>query len=219
MKQSAWFILVLLLLPGCRGMRWAEEHFVQGEELAGAKSAREVVRDTVRSAQIYHEFDTVGLFDVLFLSPAVRQAYVDTYAAKYSLSREAKEKMEHEQRNDFEHNLSFIVMGYMPENTMPIGDDKSLWSIVLKGTDKALKPRSSKSYELNPEYEYFLKDKVSKHKYIYLVKFDAVTEEGARTTGPEMELTLATESRKVTLRWPGDCFDSRRLPGPVGVNC
>jgi hypothetical protein len=220
MKQSAWFIVVcVILLPGCRGMRWAQEHFVQGQEVAQAKPARDIVRDNVRSAYIYHEFETAGIFDVLFLSPAVRQAYVDTYAAKHLLSREAKEKMEHEQHNDFAHNLSFIVMGYMPENSMPIGDDKSLWSIVLQGTDKILKPRSSKSYELNPEYEYFLKDKVSKHKYVYLVKFDAITEHGQATTSSEMELTLATVSRKVTLRWPGDCFDSRKLPGPRGVNC
>jgi hypothetical protein len=199
MKQSASLIILLVFLPGCRAVRWAEEHFEQGQEVAGAKMARAVVKDTLRSVSIYHEFDTVGLFDVLLLTPAVRQAYVDTYAAKYHVSPDEKEKLIREQRKESENTVTFIVMAYMPENTMPVGDDKSLWSVVLQGERKPLTPFSSKSHELNPEYEYFLKDKISKHKYIYLVKFDIEKEKPRK----DIELTLATVDRKVTLKWTG----------------
>jgi len=211
MKQSAPLIF-LLLLPGCRAMHWAESHFEQGTPIEGAKSVRDLVASYVRSANIYHEFDTVGLFDVLMLTPAVRQAYVDIYAAKYKLSPEEKEKKAQEQRKEAEHTLSFIVLAYMPDNTMPIGDDNSLWSIVLKGANKWVAPRSSKSYELEPEYAYFLKNKVSKHKYVYLVKFDVAEMQN-------VELVLAMHDRQTTLRWPGNCFDKNNLPGPRGENC
>ena len=70
-----WVQIALILLPACRVVDWGKRRFDQGEPRTNAKAD---VRAQVRSSRIYNDqFETVGLFDALYLSSEVRTAWVD----------------------------------------------------------------------------------------------------------------------------------------------
>ena len=199
--KSAYLSLFLLLLPGCRAIDWSLRHFEQGEPRSNGKAE---VRAAVRTARIYtDQYETVGLFDALYLSPQVRAAYVDAYIAKRGLGQSSKSKLLHEQNQDAKTRIDFYLAAYVPDHIIKPNEKEALWGVCLKYGDQYLQPRSIKAAELAAEYNYFLLGILSKHKTVYEVTFDAVLDDGKKLLSElnNLELVLATADRSTTLTW------------------
>lgn len=205
MKQTQFFVTLILLLPGCgRLVDWSKHHFDQG---TSRDLPTRTVRKHVRHARVYDDFSTVGLFDVLWLSDDVRQAYVDAYASKFLKDAASKESFLRRQLAENDHFLSFYVMSYVPDNTLPLGDKGSLWSVLLKVGNKYYEPKNVQSVELNPEYMKFLEPVMTKFKTVYLVKFERKDTEGAAilsSKSRELGIEFRTLDKSTRVAWSVD---------------
>lgn len=160
--------VLICLLPGCgRVFDWVEDSFNQGTNL---DQYTKVPQRYLRSITVYQQFTTIGMFDALWLSDAVRTAYVDLYALKHGKNDEQKKFFLRRQLEENNHFLSFYVLS-LYENPLNSLDTK--WSLFLMVDDKIYSPIEIKVVELNPEYILFFGKRYSRFKIPYLVKFNA----------------------------------------------
>jgi hypothetical protein len=202
MKYVGMTMLIFwLTMPGCRMSDWGLSHFEQGDV---RQTPKEMVLAHVRSAKIYDEFTTVGIFDALWLSDAVLVANADARAAKFAQDPEARDAYLTQQRIDNASFISFYVVSYMPNNSYPLADKQSLWSAILLVGDKRYEPLSVQSVDLSPEYLFFLDKILNRHKMVYLVKFARNDKQGKSILSSDtdaMKLWMSTVDRSVNLVW------------------
>lgn len=198
------FLLVcclLLVLPDCvRVIDWGKRHISQGTKLV---TPEERVRTFIRSAKVYDRLSTCALFDVLWLADVVREAYVEVHVQKFGKSDTVRAELLKQEYDDSQRFVSFYVCAYMPLNTMPLGDVKSRWSVLLDSNGVLHVPVSVKSVELTPEYAFFLADVLSRYKTVYYVKFDRHDTQGNDLlTAKELRLVFRSEKRSAAIVWP-----------------
>jgi hypothetical protein len=192
-----------LIFPGCgnRFSDWAADHVKHGK-------VREIHKERVvkylRSIRIYQDFSTVGIFDALWLSHEVRQAYIDVFSSKYVLDKEKEEELLRKQRIENDNFISFYVLSYIPDTSINLGEKNCPWAIDLKVNNKLYVPKVVETVELSPEYLTFLSRILNKYKNVHLVKFAAKDENGdpiitARTR--ILEMRLSTIDRSTSLVW------------------
>lgn len=203
MKHFLLLLFPLAFLSGCgsRVTDWMAEHVEHGNVRTVPK---EKVLSYLRTARIYDEFSTVGIFNVLWLSSPVRQAYVDVHAAKYAMSSDKKDDFMCRQRIENDNYISFYVLGYIPGNAPALGNKRCPWNLELKVHDKLYTPKSIEVVELSPEYTMFLRKYLNNYKTIYLVRFAAKDGKGNEILQPRtrmMSLRLSTVDRSTLLTW------------------
>ncbi|MBN1549572.1 hypothetical protein JW872_02825 [Candidatus Babeliales bacterium] len=177
LPYGIWHVaLILLLLPGCgRLIDWGTETFNQGEK---REMSRTVINDHFRTVNVYNEFGTAGLFDILWLSNEVRTVYADLNASFHGKTTEAHKSFLRRQLAENDNFISFYVLAVVQQNVAPLGDKQSPWNIRLRVNGQLYAPRDIKDVELNPEYEYLLKDHWTRFRTVYHVKFPRKDLEG-----------------------------------------
>lgn len=182
MNYCAVMILLLAVLPGCgRVINWGKGMFNQGET---PHSYADEPKKYIRSVTVYDQFATAGSFDALWLSDAVRTAYVNTFAERTGKTDEQKKMLLRRELEENNHFLTFYVLSLFD---MPLGDCCSEWTVVLKIKDAIYHPAEVKYIELNPEYKIFLKSVTSRFKNVYQVKFDMKDIDGKPLITPDVE--------------------------------
>ena len=169
----ACIAISMVLLPGCGGVTdWASQTFNQGKQHADHKA---VVEKYMRSIKIYDQFETIALFDVLFLSDDIRDAYSKLFSSTHGRSQEAHLTFLRRQLKTNEHFVSFYVLS---THQVPLNLKPAVWSIYLKVGDVAYQPLEIKAIELAPEYNRFFGKRLTNHKRPYEIRFERQDTEG-----------------------------------------
>ena len=192
-------LVLLTMLPGCQKVNdWGKDHFYEGEkyfpEIDDPQTPINITKRNMRSLRVYNDFGTLGIFDVLLLNNEVRNVYVWLHEQRMGLAPEVAQQLERRQLAEHEDALSFYVIAFAPTSTMPLDEDgEAPWTVLLKTEAGIMRPRYVRPVELSVEYKYVLNTYLSKHKTVYLVKFDW-------PAGP-WELEFRLPDRRACLSW------------------
>jgi len=209
MKQVALLcslLIMLLSFSGCgRYVCWMKDVFNQGDKLETFSCD---VEGYIRSARVYDQFDTLGLFDGLWLNHVVRHAYVDSYSLKHCLSENDYLALLNQELEQADNFISFYVLASVPGqyNTL-LTDVNSLWTVRLEIDGHCFEPVKLKIVELMPEYQKFFGPRYTIFKTPYLIVFDAIDKDGAPLTSPLTEciaLVFRRVGRETRLVWSMD---------------
>ena len=172
-KLSA--LLALFLLPGCGGtlVDLAKENLTQGKEY---KSYQKKTKHYIRKISMYDQFNTVGLFDALWLSDEMRTMYANVNADMHGKAIDVKHAFLRRQLKENNHFLSFYVLS---THNNPLSVKPVPWAMHLQIDGKKYTPFEVKAVELVPEYKMFFGSLYNKHKTAYEVRFERNDANGA----------------------------------------
>ncbi len=182
--------------------------FVQSEfpQSPDMPNRRLVAQKYRRSALVLDEFITLAIFDALWLSDAMRTAYVDVYSNKRGLDCEAKEAMLRRQLEENKYWFSMYVLADIRDKTyVSLSDPASLWDMSLQIDDnKKILPESIKEVDLEPEFQSFFETRFNYFKTAYLVKFPITTDSADKITKglfKEAKLIIKSTKKETTMVW------------------
>jgi len=197
-----WLIsCFIFLLPGCgRIVDWAKDSFCQGCDLSDYSK---VPRQFLRSTTVYDQFETLGAFDVLWLSGSVRTAYSQLHACRYGKTMEHEMAFLRRQLEANKHYIDFYVLSLYGK---PLDMEDSMWSLFLE-----IDGRQYGSMEIHdvitdfpPEYKFFFGKRFSKFKVPYMVRFNAHDVENRLLIDEEttvIKLIFRSVEKEVVLSW------------------
>lgn len=199
--QHIILLSIIVLFPNCgRVIDWGMSNFYQGEE---RKYDRSVMNDYLRSKRVYDQLHTVAMFDVLWLSPAVRTVYADMVSNVYGKNEEQHKVFLRRQLEETRHFISFYVISTYG---ISLGDSRSEWVVTLRINDRYYTPIEFRSVELPLEYKSMFGDRCNRFKMPYLVKFDArdVEDNQLLDNADEIALVFRSINKEAVLTWNVD---------------
>jgi hypothetical protein len=159
------YALSLLVIPSCiKTYKLVPSESSQGEEL---KEKREISREYVRSVKVYREWETDAMFDVLWVSNEVSEAYVDRYCMRRGKSDADKESMIAQELEKNKKEIKFYVLADVRDKFHPsLSDDNPTWTIYLQTKNNhKIVPTSIKEVELDSEIIEFFGYRYRKPKF------------------------------------------------------
>lgn len=193
-----------LLLPGCiKYYELSTTEFPQGNEI---KQQTTLAENYIRSIKIYNQFETVALFDALWLSSDVRTYYAQRFSEKRGKDTESLKAIESRQLEETNHWIGFYVLSDIrARNQSSLKEKNAAWTMHLMVNDKIkLEPISIKEVELDPEYQALFGTRFTHFKSIYLVKFPAYDLDGKPYIAipkPSLVLTMCGPQREGKAVW------------------
>jgi len=160
-------LIALVLLPGCGTVvDLVKENFPQGKE---SKDGAKKIKPYMKTVNIYDQFNTVGLFDALWLSDEVRTVYADVNATMQGKTTKAKHAFLRRQLKENNHFVSFYVLS---THNNPLSIKPVPWALHLEIDGKKYIPFEVKAIELSTEYKAIFGTLFNKHKIPYEVRFE-----------------------------------------------
>ncbi|TET06232.1 hypothetical protein E3J79_02680 [Candidatus Dependentiae bacterium] len=201
-KRKIYLLLsgCILLLSGCgRIVDWAKESFNQGNDL---DNYAKIPRQFLRSVKVYDQFETLGVFDALWLSDHVRTEYAQLHAYKHGKSSEHKKAFLRRQLEENKHYIVFYVLSLFGKS---LDIEDANWTLFLEIDGKRYAPIvKPEAIELAPEYTFFFGKRLSKFKIPYLVRFNAYDIENKPLIDEnvkEIQLVFRSVEKEVELTW------------------
>jgi hypothetical protein len=166
---------------------------------------RDVTYYNVRSANLYEQFETKGIFNALHLSDGTRTKYVDVYTRKRGIMGASYKAMLNRNLEENKHWISFYLLADIRDKTyVSLSEKNSSWSLYLDmGNGVTIAPESIKEVDIEPEYQAFFGYRFNLFKAAYLVKFPIQDAAGKRYEGDDVDLKLVISSpyKKCELEW------------------
>lgn len=195
--------LSLITLPGCwRTVDWAKSNFYQGTCLAQDTMC---IDPYIKSVRVYDLLSVRATFDALWLSDAVRTAYVDLYTMRYGKSDAERDALVSNQLAENNQYISFFILS---SYDVPLIGDNVEWGVFLRVYDHndvvtTLTPVEFKEVDLVPEYRAFFGKKCNQFKVVYLVRFNVCNKEGQSLLMRvhKMALHFRSMCKEVVLEW------------------
>lgn len=179
---------IILLFPGCgRFVDWGKKSFSQ---ISPDTVDQAIQENYIRSVVAYHQITTVGKFDALWLSSAVRKMYSKLLAKKCGKTEEQYKTFLRRQLEENKHFITFYVLSL---HEYPLGTISSEWTVFLSIDGDNYAPIEIKAIELAPEYMFIFGKKYNNFKVPYSVKFDARTIDD--------EPLIDNETKQITLHF------------------
>lgn len=165
-------LLLVLFITGCVPYyKLSKKEFPQGDDLQATK---EIAKNFVKSQSVYDQFTTLAKFDVMWLSDAIRVAYVDLVCQKRGKSQDARDALLNRQLEENRHWISFYVLADIRDDVNSSLTDKNpVWTPYLEIDGTKFEPVTIKEIELEPEYVNLFDGNVNSFKTEYLVSFAA----------------------------------------------
>lgn len=202
---------IVLMLPGCVGRvrERFDELFYQGKIHADHE---QTVKPFLKGVRLYDQFDTVAIFDALWLSDAVRTVYAQIYAKMVGKDEEAYIDF---LRRELSANTYFVSFYVLSLSHIPLTEEHPLWVVHLEVDGKKYVPVSVKLAEMPTEYIGFFGKRVNNHKRPYEVRFDRKDSEGKDILADKKEMKLFFSSPRYydSLTWKLD--DANAIVVPV----
>ena len=206
---SSFCILSLIFLPGCwRAVDWAKSNFYQGTCIEQCIQ----VDQYIKSVRVYDLLSVRATFDALWLSDAVRTAYVDLHTMRYGKSDAERDALVRSQLAENNQYISFFILSSY--EVQLIGDNLE-WGVFLRihdhnGLITTLTPVEFKEIDLVPEYRAFFGKICNQFKVVYLVRFSVCNKEGRSLFAAgvhKMALYFRSMNKEVQLVWQleGEC--------------
>lgn len=199
MYKSILLIMMGALLPGCgRIIDWGKANFYQGKDL---ESFSREIKPFVRSVTIYDQLETKAIFDVLWLSDAVRTMYAQLHTMRQGKN---EEKMQAFLRRQLEENNHYITFYVLSTHEVKLGFPDSQWSLFLMLDGREYYPFEVKEIDLPYEYQVFFGDRWNRFKVPYLVRFKPETDEDSLLAMMQERIVLMVRSaqKEHAFIWP-----------------
>lgn len=159
--------MTLILLPGCGTVvDLVKETFPQGKE---NKDYQKKTKLYLREINIYDQFNTVGLFDALWLSDEMRTVYADINAQMHGKTVKEKHAFLRRQLKENDHYISFYVLS---THDNPLSVKPIPWALYLVVDGQKYMPFEVKAVELVAEYKTIFGTMFNNHKSPYEVRFE-----------------------------------------------
>ncbi|MBI2774827.1 hypothetical protein HYX58_02385 [Candidatus Dependentiae bacterium] len=202
MARAVIFLFVFLL-SSCRYSRWAMEQLPQAGTI---NYETKLVARYIRSLHLYDQFDTIGHFDILWLSDDVRCQYASLHARRNGSYAENAIEFERRQLEENNYFISFYLLVSASDSCIVDSiTDNSSFSVFMKIDDELYHPIQVKHLdELPSEYALFFGLRFNKFKQIFLIKFDAADCNGNRliSSGTKtVDLWFTKATRFGSVRW------------------
>lgn len=166
-------VTILVLLPGCGTVvDLVKENFPQGQE---SKDHQKTTKEYLKVINIYDQFNTVGLFDALWLSDEMRTVYADINADMQGKTTKEKHAFLRRQLKENNQYISFYVLS---THDNPLSVKPVPWSLHLVIDGKKHMPFEVKAVELVSEYKTIFGSIFNKHKTPYEVRFERTDANG-----------------------------------------
>ena len=160
---------LVVLLTGCGGAlkKWKEETFTQAQSYT-SEEHNAIVKQYLQSLSLYDQFETIALFDALWLSDEIKTVVSDVYVKLLGKNREVRNNFLRRQLKDNSEYVSFYVLS---QHNVSLVDHPAQWHLHLVTDGSSYSPASVKLIEVTPEYRIVLGKKITPHKDVYEVKF------------------------------------------------
>lgn len=162
-----------------------------------------VPRTHIRSVRVYDQFNTISIIDAMWISDAVRTAYVDLYSHKHYLSPEHTQTMLENELKRNDRALGFYVLLWQqPKCGDYLEQAGSFWKVALVTETGSYEPRLIKRIDLPCEYVIFFGKRYNRFDRVYYIEFDGMAEDG-KIIDKSSYMTLCFSSflKKTFLRW------------------
>ncbi len=189
MKQYntlAFALGILFLLPGCGGniKDWADETFYQGKN---HNDYEKTVKPFLKGIRLYDQFDTLAIFDALWLSDTARTAYAQMYAKMTGKCEDAYIDF---LRRELSANTYFVSFYVLSPHSIALTDLPPLWAVHAEIDGKKYLPVEIKLVELSAEYTGFFGKRINNHKDAYEIRFDRKDSDGHDILEDKQEIKL-----------------------------
>lgn len=199
--QLASLGTLVVLLTGCGGAlkKWKEETFTQAK-LYKSEENEAVVKQYLQSLSLYDQFETVALFDALWLSDEIKTAVSDIHVQLLGKNKEVRNNFLRRQLKDNSEYVSFYVLS---QHGISFVDHPTQWHLHLVTDGNSYSPASIKLLEITPEYRIVLNKKLTPHKDVYEVKFLRKNSKGKDILeeGKELQLFFNGLHHFGTIKW------------------
>lgn len=212
-KKPRFYFLNLLLLVvttvffGCvKTYKLVPSESPQGKT---REVKKEIAENNLRSARVYHQWETDAIFDVLWMSDETRLGYTDLYCVKRGLSDASRKAMKEKQLNLNKENITFFVLADIRDRFHPkLSEDDPAWTIYLEAEGKErLIPEKIQEVDLDSEVLAFFGSRCRKPRFktAYLVTFPAYGADGTLYISPtkSFKMMISSVSRECVLGWQG----------------
>lgn len=188
MKRTFHFFIFisLFLLPGCGGVvNFVKNTFPQAQKY---KTLMGKMRPYLQHLYLYDQFNTVALFDALWLSDEARTLYAQVYADMMGKNMQETSSFLRRQLQSNEHFISFYVLSTLD---IPLSVKPIPWALHLEIDGKKYVPEEVKAVDLAQAYRMFFRTSFDEHKQAYEVKFQRVLADGTIVLSEGVEHVLA----------------------------
>lgn len=222
-KKFSRLAVLLCILPGCRYYNWASKSFKQVDKRS---SCYELVMPYRCSTTLYDGLNTVGMFDILWYSDAVRNTYQKLSDDRFGVSAPLASPetlscgacplnaapVNAEQNVSDSKNQSrlifYLVTTSAEDSMVPLfataNNKNSIWSAVLKQGDAHYPAVEIKKVSLTPELKAFFAHHVNRYRDIYRIEFNRYAPDGTDlmpTPDTIMCVSLRSVQYEVTFCW------------------
>ncbi len=196
--KEAVLLAGLVGLPACdRGViNWAEDIFEQSKT---HDIDKKLVKKYLKSVRVYDQFDTIAIFDVLWLSNDIRGVYSHLHTTMSGIHKEASTAF---LRRQFKANEHYLIFYILSTDDIVLNAIPAPWMIHIKLGEKTYTPLEVKSLEMSPEYKTIFGSLLTNHKRPYEVKFDRKDPDGKdimNTDIKTMTFSMSSPSHYVSL--------------------
>ena len=211
MKARLQFFMllgILLMVPGCKQyVDWGKRTFNQGTQL---QDYAHDVQPFIRTVRAYDQFDTLGIFDALWVARSVRRATANMTSDKFCKSEQEYDELLARELAKNDQLITFYLVSdkksFELRDMALVGTDSDVrWSIYLEIDDMILHPLSFESIDLEPEYRTFFGPRFkSNFKQAYIVTFDAYGVPGQPFITEDtqcLSLVLSMTTKRFSMTW------------------
>lgn len=190
--------------------------------------AQGVARECIRSANVYEQFETKALFDVLYYSKTASDAYASMHCKRRGKDDQAHADLLKSQADDQARSLTYYVLADIRDPiSTALNEKNSPWSIFLtvplvqahddededkdeqktseqqKQPELKLMPSEVKEVDIEPEIRSIFGPRYSNFKTLYKVKFDRLDENGQPIVFPSdpLAIHLSSVNSECELHW------------------
>jgi hypothetical protein len=205
MKRNYLYLLAICFFSGCRRYYdWGKTFFVQADERklndAGIKQYH-----TYMTA--HQGFETVGWFDILWMSDPVWDWYRSQLGQRYGMKENEVFDLQVEQDVETSSYITFYVLMSQPNvPTDPLKrlatNTPSQWAITLEVDGKEYQAKEIKQVDLAPELQQFFGFHYNRYRNVYRVKFARHNADQADLLDAEdMELKFRSVKHEIDFVW------------------
>lgn len=166
------FIVMLTLLSSCgRYIQWYKCTFTGGEYLSTICNSTCKYQAEIA---LYDQFQTIGLFHILWLNQEVRDVFINMRTERLGFSKQQKKERAHREYKELKKYIAFYILTPLfPCSTLVRScRDEPAWSAYLKIEDQTYTPDSFKICDIDPEYLCIIGAKLIKYRRPYKIIFD-----------------------------------------------
>ena len=128
--QLASLGTLVVLLTGCGGAlkKWKEDTFTQAK-LYKSEENEVVIKQYLQSLSLYDQFETVALFDALWLSDEIKTMVSDVHVQLLGKNKEVRNNFLRRQLKDNGEYVSFYVLS---QHGVSFVDHPTQWHLHFK---------------------------------------------------------------------------------------